>query len=54
MLVSVVADPKYTDPVVGASSSLLARLSELATLEAETVRYERTRKVKKKNRDRDD
>lgn len=48
------AEPKYADPIAGSSSSFQARLSELATLEAETVRYERMRKLKKKSRDKDD
>ena len=49
-----VAEPKYADPIAGSSPSFQARLSELASLEAETVRYERLRKLKKKNREKDD
>ncbi|XP_067952089.1 uncharacterized protein [Watersipora subatra] len=48
------AEAKYADPIAGASASFQARLSELASLEAETVRYERLRRLKKKNKDRDD
>jgi len=48
------AEPKYADPLAGSSPSFQARLSELASLEAETVRYERLRKIKKKSRDKDD
>ncbi|XP_021341061.1 uncharacterized protein LOC110442007 isoform X2 [Mizuhopecten yessoensis] len=47
-------DPKYTDPLVGAPASFQQRLMELSALEAETVRYERSKKVKKKvKQDRD-
>ncbi|XP_076462312.1 uncharacterized protein LOC143294740 [Babylonia areolata] len=42
------ADPKYSDPVPGAPPSFQQRLMELAALEAETVRWERSKKVKKK------
>ena len=48
-------EPKYSDPLSGASPSFQQRLMELAALEAETVRWERTKKVKKKQpkQDRD-
>ncbi|XP_069127073.1 uncharacterized protein [Argopecten irradians] len=47
-------EPKYTDPLVGAPASFQQRLMELSALEAETVRYERSKKVKKKvKQDRD-
>lgn len=47
-------DPKYTDPLIGAPASFQQRLMELSALEAETVRYERSKKVKKKvKQDRD-
>ncbi|GFO23087.1 hypothetical protein PoB_004959200 [Plakobranchus ocellatus] len=47
-------EPKYPDPIVGATASFQQRLMELASLEAETIRWERTKKVKKKPRaDRD-
>lgn len=46
-----VSEPKYADPIMGASSSFQSRLAELASLEAETVRWERLRKLKKKSRD---
>ncbi|KAL8584621.1 hypothetical protein ACOMHN_002350 [Nucella lapillus] len=41
-------EPKYCDPVPGAPPSFQQRLMELAALEAETVRWERSKKVKKK------
>ncbi|XP_048255966.1 uncharacterized protein LOC124149403 isoform X7 [Haliotis rufescens] len=48
------SEPKYTDPVSGASPSFQQRLMELSALEAETVRWERTKKIKKKaKQDRD-
>ncbi|XP_067677902.1 uncharacterized protein [Haliotis asinina] len=48
------SEPKYTDPVSGASPSFQQRLMELSALEAETVRWERTKKIKKKSKqDRD-
>ncbi|KAK3794658.1 hypothetical protein RRG08_003801 [Elysia crispata] len=47
-------EPKYADPIHGATASFQQRLMELAALEAETIRWERTKKVKKKPRsDRD-
>ncbi|KAK7501067.1 hypothetical protein BaRGS_00007552 [Batillaria attramentaria] len=47
-------EPKYSDPLVGAPPTFQQRLMELAALEAETVRWERTKKVKKKpKQDRD-
>lgn len=46
-------DPRYTDPVVGAPPSFQQRLMELSALESETIRYEKSKKVKKKVRDRD-
>lgn len=47
-------EPKYPDPIHGATASFQQRLMELAALEAETIRWERTKKVKKKPRtDRD-
>ncbi|KAH9487713.1 hypothetical protein Btru_069470 [Bulinus truncatus] len=46
-------EPKYGDPLSGATASFQQRLMELAALEAETIRWERTKKVKKKNKDRD-
>ncbi|XP_064606772.1 uncharacterized protein LOC135471455 isoform X2 [Liolophura sinensis] len=48
-------DQKYGDPFVGAPPQYQQRLAELSTLEADTVRYERTRKLKKKQpkQDRD-
>ncbi|GFR72486.1 hypothetical protein ElyMa_000380600 [Elysia marginata] len=47
-------EPKYPDPIHGATASFQQRLMELAALEAETIRWERTKKVKKKPKpDRD-
>jgi len=46
-----ITEPKYSDPVVGSSMSFQSRLAELASLEAETVRWERLRKLKKKAKD---
>ncbi|XP_070194186.1 serine-rich adhesin for platelets-like [Littorina saxatilis] len=47
-------EPKYGDPLSGAPPSFQSRLMELAALEAETARWERTKKVKKKPKaDRD-
>ncbi|XP_064625003.1 uncharacterized protein LOC135486260 isoform X2 [Lineus longissimus] len=42
------ADPRYSDPIIGAPASFQQRLVELAALESETVRWERNRKFKKK------
>ncbi|CAI9732171.1 Hypothetical predicted protein [Octopus vulgaris] len=44
------AELLYQDPVSGAPTSFLQRLNEIAALEAETVRQERARKLKKKNK----
>ncbi|XP_012936719.1 AAC-rich mRNA clone AAC11 protein [Aplysia californica] len=47
-------EPKYPDPLVGAPASFQQRLMELGALEAETIRWERIKKVKKKpKQDRD-
>ncbi|XP_052059002.1 uncharacterized protein LOC127699443 isoform X7 [Mytilus californianus] len=46
-------EPRYTDPVIGAQPSFQQRLMELSALESETIRYEKSKKVKKKVRDRD-
>ncbi|KAL8625708.1 hypothetical protein ACOMHN_043983 [Nucella lapillus] len=47
-------EPKYSDPLTGASPTFQQRLMELAALESETVRWERTKKIKKKPKaDRD-
>ncbi|XP_022600083.1 putative uncharacterized protein C8orf89 homolog [Seriola dumerili] len=37
----------YPDPVVGASRSFIHRISELSSLEAETVRQEKLKKMRK-------
>ncbi|XP_014787501.1 uncharacterized protein LOC106881565 isoform X3 [Octopus bimaculoides] len=47
---SQAAELLYQDPVSGAPTSFLQRLNEIAALEAETVRLERARKLKKKNK----
>ena len=49
--ISLSSEPKYADPIVGSSPSFQSRLAELASLEAETVRWERMRKLKKKPRE---
>ncbi|XP_050402950.1 uncharacterized protein LOC126819117 isoform X2 [Patella vulgata] len=47
-------EPKYTDPAIAAPASFQQRLIDLSALEAETVRWERSKKVKKKSKqDRD-
>ncbi|KAK6188778.1 hypothetical protein SNE40_004888 [Patella caerulea] len=47
-------EPKYTDPAMAAPASFQQRLIDLSALEAETVRWERSKKVKKKSKqDRD-
>ena len=54
VLVVFSVEPKYSDPLSGATPTFQQRLMELAALEAETVRWERTKKVKKKpKQDRD-
>lgn len=50
---SFAVEPRYTDPVIGAQPSFQQRLMELSALESETIRYEKSKKVKKKVRDRD-
>ncbi|CAH1773455.1 unnamed protein product [Owenia fusiformis] len=42
------SEPKYPDPMVSSFPSFQQRLSELSMLEADTIRYERNRKIKKK------
>ncbi|CAH1253651.1 Hypp1212 [Branchiostoma lanceolatum] len=45
---------KYPDPVSGAPSNFQQRLAELSVLEQDTIRYERTKKSKRKaKQDRD-
>ncbi|KAL4237074.1 hypothetical protein ACF0H5_005458 [Mactra antiquata] len=46
-------DPKYTDPLMGAPASFQQRIIELGALEGDTVRWERTKRLKKKKQDRD-
>ncbi|XP_060566396.1 rho GTPase-activating protein gacU-like isoform X6 [Ruditapes philippinarum] len=46
-------DPKYTDPMIGAPASFQQRLIELGALEGDTVRWERSKRLKKKKADRD-
>lgn len=43
-------EPRYADPLAGAPSLFQQRLMELAALEAETVRWEKAKKVKKKSK----
>lgn len=48
------AESIYQDPLVGASNAFLLRVNEISSLEAETVRQERSRRLKKRNKlDRD-
>lgn len=46
----VAVEPRYSDPLAGAPSLFQQRLMELAALEAETVRWEKAKKVKKKSK----
>ncbi|KAJ8305462.1 hypothetical protein KUTeg_016007 [Tegillarca granosa] len=47
-------DPKYIDPIVGSQASFQQRIMELSALESETIRYEKTKRLKKKvKQDRD-
>ncbi|KAK3609921.1 hypothetical protein CHS0354_036689 [Potamilus streckersoni] len=46
-------DAKYSDPLAGATPQFLQRVQELQALEGETIRWERTKKLKKKKQDRD-
>ncbi|XP_078360804.1 uncharacterized protein LOC144645190 isoform X2 [Oculina patagonica] len=39
---------KYPDPMAGASPSFQARITEMAQLEVETIRFEKTKKTRKK------
>lgn len=39
---------KYPDPMVGASPSFQGRITEMAQLEVETIRFEKTKKTRKK------
>ncbi|XP_068680846.1 uncharacterized protein [Montipora foliosa] len=41
-------DCKYTDPMVGASPAFQARITEMAQLEVETIRFEKTKRTRKK------
>ena len=47
----LLAEPKYSDPLVGAPPTFQQRLAELAAIEAETIRWEKARKMKKKPKD---
>ena len=40
----------YIDPVHSASPSFQQRLTELAALESDTIRYERTKRIKKRSK----
>lgn len=46
-------DPKYADPMIGAPPSFQQRIIELGALEGDTVRWERSKRLKKKKQDRD-
>ncbi|KAK2553701.1 hypothetical protein P5673_024928 [Acropora cervicornis] len=41
-------DCKYIDPMVGASPAFQARITEMAQLEVETIRFEKTKRTRKK------
>lgn len=47
LLTSCHTGQSYPDPVVGASRSFIHRISELSTLEGETVRQEKLKKMRK-------
>lgn len=40
---------KYPDPMMGAGPGLQGRITEMAQLEVETIRYEKTKRTKKKS-----
>ncbi len=44
-------EPKYPDPLHAAPPTFQQRIAELATLESETIRWERTRRIKKKTKE---
>jgi len=39
---------KYPDPMIGANPSFQARITEMAQLEVETIKFEKTKKTRKK------
>lgn len=41
-------EPKYHDPLQGAPPSFQQRIAEINQLEQETIRYERSKRYKKK------
>lgn len=41
-------EPKYADPSFGAPLALQHRIAEISSLELETVRWEKSRKIRKK------
>ncbi|XP_043960584.1 uncharacterized protein LOC122824267 [Gambusia affinis] len=41
------ASQSYSDPIIGAPRSFIHRISELSSLEGETVRYEKVKKIRK-------
>ncbi|XP_023182099.1 uncharacterized protein LOC111606226 [Xiphophorus maculatus] len=41
------AGQSYSDPIIGAPRSFIHRISELSSLEGETVRYEKIKKIRK-------
>ena len=42
------SDCKYIDPMVGASPAFQGRITEMAQLEVETIRFEKTKRTRKK------
>lgn len=50
---NIFSEPKYTDPMIGAPASFQQRIIELGALEGDTVRWERSKRLKKKKQDRD-
>ncbi len=45
-----VGEPRYPDPLAGAPLSFQQRLADLSSLENETIRWERTRRFRKKGK----
>lgn len=43
-----ILEESFSDPLLKADRSFLARISELAQLEMETVKFEKTKKLKRK------
>ena len=49
VLVPFVTGSKYPEPMMGAGPGFQARIAEMAQMEVETIRYEKTKKTKKKS-----